>query len=78
LRVSEINIQYDLDEIVQMDGVGLVSLRTALKRMPERIGPMGVLYRDQGKLPALFDAAQIQSLLEKHRAELEAGNPSGA
>jgi hypothetical protein len=76
-QMTAIEFQYDLDEIVQMDGIGPVSLRTALKRMPDRIGPLGVLYRDQGKVPALFDAAQIQSLLDRHRAELEAGNPPG-
>jgi hypothetical protein len=70
-----INFDYDLDEIVQLDGVGLVTLRKALMHMPDRIGPQGVLYRAQGKVPALFDAGQIQALLDRHKAELEAGNP---
>jgi hypothetical protein len=72
-----INFNYDLDEIVQVDGKGIVSLRTALIHMPDRVGPMGVLHRGQGKTPAFFDAAQIQALLDRHRAELEAGNPLG-
>ena len=72
-----INFDYDLDEIVQVDGIGLVTLRKALSRMPEKVGPLGVLDRGQGKIPALFDAGQIQALPDRHRAELEAGNPSG-
>jgi hypothetical protein len=72
-----INFDYDLDEIVQLDGVGLVTLRKALMHMPDRIGPQGVLYRGQEKVPALFDAGQIQALLDRHKAELEAGNPPG-
>ena len=72
-----INFDYDLDEIVQVDGIGLVTLRKALARMPEKVGPLGVLYRGQGKIPALFDAGQIQALLDRHGAELEAGSPPG-
>jgi hypothetical protein len=72
-----ISFDYDLDEIVQMDGRGPVSLRTALIHMPERIGPLGILHRDPGKNPAFFDAGQIQALLDRHRAALEAGNPLG-
>ena len=72
-----IDFEYDLEEIVQMAGKGPVTLRTALIHMPDRIGPLGVLYRDMGKKPALFDAGQIQALLDKHRKELEAGNPPG-
>jgi hypothetical protein len=75
--MSKIDFSYDLDETVKMDGVGLVTLRSALSRMPDRIGPLGVLYRDQGKQPASFDATQIQSLLNRHRKEIEAGNPPG-
>jgi hypothetical protein len=56
-----INFEYDLDEIVQVDGIGLVTLRKALAHMPEKVGPLGVLYRGQGKIPALFDAGQIPS-----------------
>ena len=33
-----INFDYSLDEIVQMDGKGPVSLRTALIHMPDRVG----------------------------------------
>jgi hypothetical protein len=72
-----IDLEYDLDEIVQMDGKGPVSLRTALVHMPSRVGPLGVLYRDVGKIPALFDAGQIQALIDQHKKELEAGNPPG-
>jgi hypothetical protein len=66
-----INFEYSLDEIVQMDGKGSVSLRTALIHMPDRVGPFGVLYRDIGKIPALFDAEQIQTLIDRHKKELE-------
>ena len=72
-----INFDYSLDEIVQMDGKGPVSLRTALIHMPDRVGPLGVLYRDVGKIPAFFDAVQIQALINQHKKELEAGNPVG-
>jgi hypothetical protein len=72
-----ITFDYSLDEIVQMDGKGLVSLRRALIHMPDRIGPLGVLWRDVGKLPAFFDAEQIQALVDQHKKELEAGNPPG-
>ena len=72
-----INFEYDLDEIVHVDDIGPVSLRTALIHMPGRVGPFGVLYREQGRTPALFDAAQIQALLDRHRRDLEAGNPPG-
>jgi hypothetical protein len=37
-----IDFEYDLDEIVQMDGKGPVSLRTALVHIPSRVGPLGV------------------------------------
>jgi hypothetical protein len=76
-RVTMIEFEYALDEIVQMDGKGMVTLRTALINMPDRVGPLGVLYREKGKTPVLFDAGQIQALLDKHRKELEAGNPPG-
>jgi hypothetical protein len=35
-------IDFELDEIVQMDGKGPVSLRTALVHIPSRVGPLGV------------------------------------
>jgi len=60
-----------------MEGVGMLALRSALCRMPDRIGPLGVLYRDNGKQPPFFDAVQIEALLAKHRVDLEAGNPPG-
>jgi hypothetical protein len=72
-----INFDYSLEEIVQMDGKGPVTLWRALIHMPNRVGPLRVLYRGAGKIPAFFDAEQIQALLNQHRRELEAGNPSG-
>jgi hypothetical protein len=60
-----------------MDGKGPVSLRTALIHMPDRVGPLSVLYRDVGKIPAFFDAGQIQALIDQHKKELEAGNLIG-
>jgi hypothetical protein len=65
-----IDFEYDLDEIVQMEGKGTVSLRTALIHMPDRVGPMSVLWRDAGKTPAFFDTEQIQALLDRHRPDL--------
>ena len=62
-----IDFDYDLDEMVQMEGTGTVSLRTALINMPDRVGPLGVLYRDAGKTPAFFNAEQIQALLDEYR-----------
>jgi hypothetical protein len=49
-----INFDNDLDEIVQVDGIGIVTIRKALACMPEKVGPFGVLYRRQGKIPALW------------------------
>jgi hypothetical protein len=70
-----INFEYDLDEIVHVVRIGLVSLGTALIQMPDRVGPHAVLYREEGRTPAFFDVAQIQALLDRHRRDLEAGNP---
>jgi hypothetical protein len=42
--------RHDLDEIVQMDGVGLITLRSALRRMPDRVGPLGALSRQSKDL----------------------------
>jgi hypothetical protein len=74
---TPIGFDYDLDEIVLMSGVGPVSLRSALKRMPDPVGPYGVLHRDAGKTPAVFDTFQIQALLNRHRSELNEGSPPG-
>jgi transcriptional regulator with XRE-family HTH domain len=74
---AEIDFQYNLGEIVQMQGVGLLSLKSALSRMPDRIAATGMLFREMGKEPSFFDAAQIEALLAKHRPELAAGNPDG-
>jgi hypothetical protein len=68
---------YDLGEIVRMDGVGLVSLKSALKRMPDRIGALSMLHRDRGKTPTFFNAAQIEALLARYRSDFEEGNPLG-
>jgi hypothetical protein len=68
-----IDFEYDLEEIVQMDGIGLVSLRSALKKMPDRIDVLSVLYRDVGKSPPFFDAAQIEALLARYRPDIIEG-----
>jgi hypothetical protein len=63
-----IDFEYDLDEIVQMNG-GPITLRSALKRMPDQISALAVLYRDMGKAPAFFDAAQIDLLRARHASD---------
>jgi hypothetical protein len=75
--MAPIDFDYDLEEIVQMDGVGPVSLKSALTRMPDPIGPYGVLHRARGKTPAFFGTFQIQALLNRHRSELNEGNRPG-
>jgi hypothetical protein len=42
-----------------------------------RVGPLGVLWREAGKIPSFFNAEQIQALVDQHQTELEAGNPPG-
>jgi hypothetical protein len=74
---TPIDFDYDLEEIVNMDGVGLVSLKSALKRMPDRIGVLSMLHRDVGKNPSFFNAAQIEALLARYRSDFTAGNPPG-
>jgi hypothetical protein len=76
-KMAPIDFDYDLEEIVQMDGVGPVSLKSALMRMPDPIGPYGVLHRERGKTPAFFGTFQIQALLNRHRSELNEGNRLG-
>jgi len=68
MAAEPIDFEYDLDEMVQMLG-GPISLRTALKRMPDQIGALAVLNRDAGKTPAFFDAAQIEALRDRHRSD---------
>jgi hypothetical protein len=63
-----IGFDYDLEEIVQMPGVGPLSLKSAFKRMPERIDVRSILYRDVGKNPTFFDAAKIEALLVRYRS----------
>ena len=60
--MAPINFDYDLEEIVQMVGVGAVSLKSALKRMQERIDVRSIPYRNLGKNPSFFNAAQIEAL----------------
>jgi hypothetical protein len=76
-KMAQIEFDYDLEEIVNMDGVGLVSLKSALKRMPDRIGVLSMLHRDVGKTPSFFNAAQIEALLARYRSDFSEGNPPG-
>ena len=69
-----IDFDHDLHEIVNMDGVGLVSLASALKRMPDRVGVLSMLYRGAGKTPSFFDAAQIEALLARYRSDFTTGH----
>jgi hypothetical protein len=64
-----LDFDYDLEEIVQMAGVGSVSLKSALKRMPDRIDARSVLWRDLGKNPTFYNAAQIEALLARYRSD---------
>jgi hypothetical protein len=70
---TPIDFDYDLEEIVQMDG-----RRPHLKRMPDRVGVLSMLHRGAGKTPSFFDAAQIETaLLARYRSDFTAGNPRG-
>jgi hypothetical protein len=71
--ITPITFDYSLDETVHMNGKPL-SLRSALEQMPDPVGPYGVLHREDGKTPPLFDTFQIQALLNWHRSELNRGN----
>ncbi|SHJ46259.1 hypothetical protein SAMN05444159_0683 [Bradyrhizobium lablabi] len=73
----QIDFDHDLEEIVKMDGVGLVSLKSALKRMPDRIGALSMLHRDVGKTPSFFNAAQIEALVAEYCSDFRKGNPPG-
>jgi hypothetical protein len=44
-----LDFDFDLEEIVQMAGVGPVSLKSALQRMRDRIGVRSALYRDSAR-----------------------------
>jgi hypothetical protein len=61
--MAAIDFDYDLEEIVQMDGVGPVSLKSALWRMPDPIGPYGVLHRERGKTPAFSTLSEFKHCL---------------
>ena len=62
-----LGFDYDPEEIVQLAGVGPLSLKSALERMPDRIDVRAVLYRDLGKNPTFFNAAQIDALRARYR-----------
>jgi hypothetical protein len=53
--------QYNPDEIVALDARKL-TLRTALKNLPDQVGPMATLWRDLGLEPSFFDAEHIIQL----------------
>jgi hypothetical protein len=72
--MAPINFDYDLEEIVQMVGVGAVSLKSALKRMQERIDVRSIPYRNLGKNLSFFNAAQIEALTGPDFTD---GNPPG-
>ena len=55
--MTQIDFDYDIEEIVQMDGVGPVSLKSALKRMPNHIGVLSMLHRDVG-------ARQLEQIIQ--------------
>ena len=57
------------EEIVQMVGVGPMLLKSALQRMPDRIDVRSVLYRDLGKNPTFFNAAQIEALRARYQSD---------
>jgi hypothetical protein len=67
--MTSVAFEYSLDEIVQMDGKP-ISLRNALKKMPDPVGPYGVLHRERGRSPPFLDTFQIQALLNRRRSEL--------
>jgi hypothetical protein len=54
-----------------MDGGGLAMFRKALMPMPDRAGPDGRIILGTKKVPALFDAWQIQALLDLYQAALD-------
>lgn len=64
-----LDFDYDLEEIVQMAGVGSVSLKSALKRMPDRIDAQSVLWRDLGKNPTFYNPSQIETLRARYRSD---------
>jgi hypothetical protein len=51
-------IQYNPDEIVALDARKF-TLRTALKGLPDQIGPMAALWRDLGLEPSFYNAEHI-------------------
>jgi hypothetical protein len=70
-----LGFDYEPEEIVQMAGVGPLSLKSALKRMPDRIDERSVLYRDLGKNPTFFNAEQIEALRARYRLSDEGKRP---
>jgi hypothetical protein len=55
------NAKYELDEIVTLPGVGAMSLRSVLERLPDEIAPGSAAFRDEGKNPAIFDASDLDA-----------------
>ena len=70
-----LDFDYDFEEIVQMAGVGPLSLKSALKRMPDRIDARSILYRDLGKNPTFFNAERIEALRARYRLSDEGKRP---
>jgi hypothetical protein len=64
-----LDFDYDLEDIVQMAGVGPVPLKSALQRMPDRIDVRNVLYRELGKRPTFFNTAQIEALRARYGSD---------
>jgi hypothetical protein len=69
-------MQYNPDEIVALDARKL-TLRTALKSLPDQIGAMAALWRAEGLEPSFFDAEHIIQLrtwmaLEEYATALRA------
>jgi hypothetical protein len=62
------HIQYNPDEIVALDARKL-TLLTALKSLPDQIGPMAALWRGEGLEPSFYDAGHIVQLRNKMALE---------
>jgi hypothetical protein len=67
-------IEYNPDEIVALDARKL-TFRTALKNLPDQVGPIAALWRERGLEPSFFDAEDIIQLrtrmaLEEYTAAL--------
>jgi hypothetical protein len=69
-----LGFDYDLDEIVQLGGRAL-SLRRALREMPNPVPLSVALFRETGTSPTIFGPSAIEALLVRHRSELKEGKP---